>query len=212
MPVILSSLRSMTGSIVREWRLERPMRFTGLILLLVLVVLWISIRLLSMMEFSNLDMDTFSTLQPQQIANAVGVQGQIFTIVNDESYFYPDMIRGWIVDGDYGSDIAYYTGSTTGTSRNNQICSQYTPITWQVDRKCHMISASSFDKLCYDMKQQRDDMTYYLHAHGARELVKDTLVANNQQRKLHSHSHAHTHAHSHSHLDDHDHDHDQEWF
>merc|ERR1719215_1876205 len=50
MPVILSSLRSMTGSIVREWRLERPMRFTGLIL--VLVVLWISIRLLSMMEFS----------------------------------------------------------------------------------------------------------------------------------------------------------------
>jgi len=162
--------------------------------------------------FCNLDMDTFSTLQPQQIANAVGVQGQIFTIVNDESYFYPDMIRGWIVDGDYGSDIAYYTGSTTGTSRNNQICSQYTPITWQVDRKCHMISASSFDKLCYDMKQQRDDMTYDLHAHGARELVKDTLVANNQQRKLHSHSHAHPHAHSHSHLDDHDHDHDQEWF
>merc|ERR1719215_1851664 len=50
MPVILSSLRSMTGSIVREWRLEGPMRFTGLILLLVLVVLGISIRLLSMME------------------------------------------------------------------------------------------------------------------------------------------------------------------
>ena len=27
-------------------------------------------------------------------ANAVGVQGQVFTVVNDESYFYPDMIRG----------------------------------------------------------------------------------------------------------------------
>ena len=26
------------------------------------------------------------------------------------------------------------------------------PITWQVDRKCHLISASSFDKLCADMK------------------------------------------------------------
>ena len=63
-------------------------------------------------------------------------------------------------------DIAYYTGSTTGTTRDNQICSAYTPITWQVDRRCHMISASSFDKLCYDMKQQRDDMTDDLHAHG----------------------------------------------
>ena len=81
-------------------------------------------------------------------------------------------------------DIAYYTGSTTGTTRDNQICSAYTPITWQVDRRCHMISASSFDKLCYDMKQQRDDMTDDLHAHGARELVKDSLVANNMQRRL----------------------------
>jgi hypothetical protein len=112
---------------------------------------------------------------PQQ----VGVQGQIFTIVNDESYYYPDMIRGWIVDGEYGEDIHYYTGSTTGTSRNNEICSQYTPITWQVDRKCHMISASSFDKMCYDMMNQRDDMSDDLHAHGSRELVIDELVANN---------------------------------
>merc|ERR1719188_2386403 len=83
-----------------------------------------------------------------------------------------------------GKDIAYYTGSTTGTSRNNEICSAYTPITWQVDRKCHMISASSFDKMCYDMKMQRDDMSGDTHAHGSRELVKDSLVANNQQRKL----------------------------
>jgi hypothetical protein len=59
----------------------------------------------------------------------------------------------------------------------------YTPITWQVDRKCHMISASSFDKLCYDMKMQRDDMSDDLYAHGSRELVKDDLVANNQARK-----------------------------
>lgn len=134
--------------------------------------------------FCNLPMETFQEVakDPQNIANAVGVQAQIYTIVNDESYFYPDMIRGWIVDevDEMGQDIAYYTGSTTGTSRNNEICSAYTPITWQVDRKCHMISASSFDKLCYDMKLQRDDMSNDLHAHGARELVKDSLVANNQ--------------------------------
>ncbi|VEU43884.1 unnamed protein product [Pseudo-nitzschia multistriata] len=139
--------------------------------------------------FCNLDLETFSTLGPQDIASAVGVQAQIFTIVNDESYFYPDLIRGWIVDEqeNMGQDVAYYTGSTTGTSRNNDICSAYTPITWQVDRKCHMISASSFDKLCYDMKLQRDDMSKDLHAHGSRELVKDSLVANNQARQLHEH-------------------------
>ena len=150
--------------------------------------------------FCKLPLDVFTTLGPQDIASAVGVQGQIFTVVNDESYFYPDMMRGWIKDGEYGQDIHYYTGSTTGTSRNNEICSQYAPITWQVDRKCHLISASSFDKLCYDMKQQRDDMTYDLHAHGSRVLVADEYVANNQQRKLHAHTHGH------------DHDHDHEWF
>lgn len=149
--------------------------------------------------FCKLDLETFSTLGPQDIASAVGVQAQIYTIVNDEEFFYPDMMRGWIVDGEYGEDIHYYTGSTTGTTRDNEICSQYAPITWQVDRKCHMISASSFDKLCYDMKAQRDDMTYDLHAHGSRILVKDSLVANNQQRR-HLENHGH------------DHDHDHEWF
>merc|ERR1712003_325723 len=100
-------------------------------------------------------------------------------------------MRGMIKDGEHGQDIAYYTGSTTGTSRNNELCSQYTPITRQVDRKCHMISASSFDKLCYDMKLQRDDMTDDTHAHGSRELVKDSLVANNQARKLKHEEHDH---------------------
>ena len=125
-------------------------------------------------------MEAFVTLGAQDIASAVGVHGQVFTIVNDESYFYADMIRGMIVDGEMGQDIAYYTGSTTGTSRDNEMCSQYAPITWQVDRKCHMISASSFDKMCYDMMMQRDDMSGDLHAHGSRELVHDDLSANNQ--------------------------------
>lgn len=129
--------------------------------------------------FCNLDMDTLLTLQPQDIASAVGVQSQVYTIVNDEDYYYPDMIRGMIVDGEFGSDMAMYTGSTTGTSRDNEICSSYTPITWQVDRKCHMISASSFDKMCADMKAQRDDMSDDLYAHGSRELVSDENAANN---------------------------------
>merc|ERR1712094_130489 len=98
-----------------------------------------------------------------------GVQAQVYTIVNDERYYYPDLIKGMIVAGDYGKDMAYYTGSTTGTSRDNDVCSQYSPITWQVDRKCHLISASSFDKMCADMT---DD----LYAHGSRELVSKELA------------------------------------
>lgn len=157
--------------------------------------------------FCNLDMDGLLKLTPQNIASAVGVQGQIFTIVNDETYFYPDLMRGMIRDKDLdmGEDITYYTGSTTGTSRSNKMCSSYAPITWQVDRKCHMISASSFDKLCFDMKMQRDDMDDDLHAHGSRELVKHSLVADNQvydtrrnlwadgNNKLHADEHHHEH-------------------
>merc|ERR1711939_1043145 len=111
----------------------------------------------------------------------VGVQAQVFTIINDEDYYYPDLMRGMIIDGAYGQDMAHYTGSTTGTSRSNTICSSYTPITWQVDRTCHLISASTFDKMCADMKLQRDDMSDDLHAHGARELVWQNLTANNQR-------------------------------
>jgi len=111
----------------------------------------------------------------------VGVQAQVFTIVNDERYYWPDLFRGMIVDGEMGDDIAVYTGSTTGTTRSNTMCSQYTPITWQVDRKCHLISASSFDKMCKDMLSQRDDMTDDLYAHGSRELVDDEFTANNHQ-------------------------------
>lgn len=131
--------------------------------------------------FCNLPLDVFTTLGPQDIASNVGVQAQVFTIVNDEAYYYPDLFKGMIVEGDFGKDMAIYTGSTTGTSRSNEICSQYSPITWQVDRKCHLISASSFDKMCADMLTQADDMSDDLYAHGARELVADILAGNNQQ-------------------------------
>merc|ERR1719277_2912305 len=117
-------------------------------------------------------------------SSSIGVQGQIFTIVNDENYYYPDLMRGMIVDGVFGKEMTKYTGSTTGTSRNNVICSAYTPITWQVDRKCHLISASSFDKMCADMKTQRDDMSGDLYPHGARELVDDAFAADNHEPRM----------------------------
>jgi len=116
------------------------------------------------------------------LQNMVAVQGQVFTIVNDEDYYFPDLMRGMIVDEGLGMgvEVTKYTGSTTGTSRDNEVCSGYAPITWQVDRKCHMVSASTFDKMCADMKAQRDDMSDDLYAHGSRIVVSDALAANNQ--------------------------------
>ena len=111
----------------------------------------------------------------------IGVQAQVFTVVNDEECYYHNLIRGMIVDGDKGNDMVFYTGSTTGDSRSNTICSKYAPITWQVDRTCHLISASSFDKMCADMKAQRDDMTDDLHPHGSREVVAAKYTANNMK-------------------------------
>ena len=76
--------------------------------------------------------------------------------------------------------MTMYTGSTTGTSRDNDVCSRYAPITWQVDRKCHLISASSFDKMCEKMKEMKDDMSDDLYAHGARETTATKITADNQ--------------------------------
>jgi len=129
----------------------------------------------------NIDGATLNTvLGNNELHMNVGVQAQVFTIVNDENYYYPDLMRGMIVDGDKGKEITYYTGSTTGTSRDNTVCSKWSPITWQVDRTCHLISASTFDKMCADMKAQRDDMSDDLYAHGSREVTADAITANNQ--------------------------------
>jgi hypothetical protein len=119
--------------------------------------------------------------QPAPVPSAIGVQGQVFTIVNDEHYAKDLTMAGAIMGGEYWQDVARYTGSTTGTSRDNEICSNYAPITWQVDRKCHMIAASSFDALCKEMKENNggDDMSGDLHPHGARETVLPALTADN---------------------------------
>ena len=33
-----------------------------------------------------------------KLPNEVGVQAQVFTIINDDSYYWPDLMRGMIVD------------------------------------------------------------------------------------------------------------------
>jgi hypothetical protein len=137
--------------------------------------------------FCNLPFEKFKELDAQTVAHSVGVQSQTFVVVNDEDYYYPDLFTGMIVDEEKGQgvDLAIYTGSTTGTQRDNEVCSPFSPITWQVDRKCHMISASSFDRMCRQMELQADNMKDDLYAHGSRELVNDMHAANNHQtRKL----------------------------
>jgi len=123
--------------------------------------------------------DGILSLDPLNTHLKAGVQAQVFTVVNDEDYYYPHLIKGMIIDDDKGTEVTKYTGSTTGTSRNNEVCSMYSPVTWHVDRKCHMISASSFDKMCADMRSQRDDMSSETEPEGARELVMDDIASNN---------------------------------
>merc|ERR1711924_230728 len=117
----------------------------------------------------------------------VGVQGQVFTIVNDEEHMPSEgfnlMDHAW-KDDTHWKDVAKYTGSTTGTTRDNEICSRYTPITWQVDRTCHKVSAKAWDEMCKMMKEQKDDMKDDTHAHGARAFAKKQMVANNQQSQV----------------------------
>ena len=115
------------------------------------------------------------------LGNFVGVEGQVFTVVNDPAYDVNLGLDGAIKGGDFWQDVARYTGSTTGQSRDNLVCSRYSPITWQVDRKCHMISAKSFDNLCAQMKMQADNPNdgHDLEPHGARTTVTAQMTATN---------------------------------
>lgn len=122
----------------------------------------------------------------------IGVQGQVFQIVNDDAYDVDDLSKGMLPS----ENIAKYTGSTTGPSHNNLVCSPYAPISWHVDRDCHKVSAKSFDAMCKVMKEQ--GMKYDLAPHGSRELVDPEWVTNIPMRRLLSdegHHHHHHHAH-----------------
>ena len=120
-------------------------------------------------------LNAFLAAQRQNLPRVAGVQAQVFTIVNDDSeeYTCPNLFDGMIVDDtkQMGVDMAYYVGSTTGQKVSNTECSPYSPITWQVDRTCHQISAKSFDNMCQTMLNQSADMSDDTQPHGSREMV-----------------------------------------
>ena len=105
----------------------------------------------------------------------VAVQGQVFVVVNDDSpgLASQNLANGWDSQLALADSVKYY-GSTTGTSFDNEFCSPYA-ISWHVDRKCHLVGASSFDKMCADLKAL--GLKKDLMPHSSRELVKPEFVA-----------------------------------
>ena len=95
----------------------------------------------------------------------VVVRGQVFHIVNDDAYNLSstsdNLMDGMLqtFPGTTGTasslnlnDVTVYSGSTTGRSYNNVDSCLLYQITWQVDQKCRLISAKSFDAMCKKMK------------------------------------------------------------
>mmetsp|Transcript_5865 Transcript_5865/g.15470 ORF Transcript_5865/g.15470 Transcript_5865/m.15470 type:complete len:319 (+) Transcript_5865:426-1382(+) len=106
----------------------------------------------------------------------VAVEAMIFQVVNsnDPSVTYTDLVHGWDVIPHNGTNSVMYAGSTTGGSYNNTVCSPYA-ITWHVDKRCHKVSAASFDKMCEDMTTLYG-MTADTAAHDSRPLVHEAYV------------------------------------
>jgi hypothetical protein len=126
---------------------------------------------------------------PPDVAAAVGVQTQVFVIVNDEDHIYTghDLIDGMIVDRakNMGQKMTVYTGSTTGEKfgavvSSTKPCDDISGITWQVDRMCHLLSASTMDQLCAIIKT-KPHMNKDVSPHGSRGIVDPMLVHDNQQ-------------------------------
>jgi len=108
----------------------------------------------------------------------IGVQAQVFTIVNDEAYDYPawNMLEGW--NTDLANDVAIYQGSTTGLQNGNETCrASGGMVSWHVGRECNLISARAFDELCRQMKMQRVDMAYDTYAHNSRETTDAAITS-----------------------------------
>lgn len=107
----------------------------------------------------------------------IGVQAQVFTVVNDDAYDYPewDSLYSW--NTDLAENVAIYQGSTTGLDNGNVVCrGTGGAVTWQVDRGCHKISAKAFDQLCKSMLEQTDDMSGDTYPHTARDTVLPELT------------------------------------
>ena len=118
----------------------------------------------------------------------IGVEGQVFTIVNggDAAAKRPtwDVLNGWDrqaiaeTKDDATGGVAYYQGSTTGDAANNDDVCRGTGnlVTWHQDRKCHTLEASTMDEMCRRMLLiSADDMSPDVAPHGARETVTAAL-------------------------------------
>ena len=123
----------------------------------------------------------------------IGVEGQVFTIVNggDAAAKRPtwDVLNGWDrqaieeTKNDATGGVAYYQGSTTGDAANNDDVCRGTGnlVTWHQDRKCHTLEASTMDEMCRRMLViSADDMSPDVAPHGARETVVAALTDPNE--------------------------------
>lgn len=102
-------------------------------------------------------------------------------VPDDPSLEMPALMLG--MQNEATADIAKYTGSSTGTSHNQEICSPFL-VSWHVDRACNKVSASSFDTMCKTMKNVMG-MSSDLYPHGSRILVdEDWVTSKPMTRKL----------------------------
>jgi hypothetical protein len=103
----------------------------------------------------------------------VTVRAQVYHVVNDATYNVAGLVDGWKFPALQAIDTVTYSGSTTGRSYNNDDSCSPLQVTWQVDRKCQAISASSFDDMCKAMKDR--GMSADLEPHASRDLVSAAL-------------------------------------
>ena len=119
----------------------------------------------------------------------IGVEGQVFTIVNGMGgeAIRPtwDVLNGW--DRQSATDVAYYQGSTTGdavqsgANAGDKCRGTGDLVTWHVDRECHTLEASTMDEMCRRMLViSADDMSPDVAPHGARETVVAALTDPNE--------------------------------
>jgi len=103
-----------------------------------------------------------------QLNPMVAVTGVVYQIVNGA----PDL-DVYAMGGMDAADSVMYSGSTTGQSHNNEICSPYT-ITWHVDKKCRLVSPKAFDDFC---KKKKDaGLKKDLYPHGSRIILDPKWV------------------------------------
>ena len=135
---------------------------------------------------SNLDIATAAGALTSNPPGAyIGVEGQVFTIVNGMGgeAIRPtwDVLNGW--DRQSATDVAYYQGSTTGDAVQSganpgDMCRGTGDlVTWHVDRECHTLEASTMDEMCRRMLViSADDMSPDVIPHGARDTVVASLT------------------------------------